>query len=94
MPEWRITAFVSRTADGAVEVSHVSPSGFIRREHVGKSYPDEDSVKSAVSESFRVWSGIAVPSAAVAVVCIDDPPDPSSSATPDDESAPEAETDP
>lgn len=92
MPGWRITAFVRRTTEGRVEVVHVSPSGFIRREHVGKSYPNEDAVKSAVSESFRVWSGNAIPSAAVAVVCIDEAHDPSSSATPDDESAPEAGT--
>ena len=77
MPGWRITAFIQRTAQGAVEVADVSPKGFIRREHVGKSYADEDAVKLAISESFRVWSQNTALSATVAVVYIDEPPDPS-----------------
>ena len=90
MPGWRITAFVKRTAKGAVEVADISPKGFLRREHVGKFYSDEDAVKLAISESFRSWSGNTALPATVAVVYIDEPPDPSLAATPDGESAPEA----
>ena len=50
--------------------------GFIRREHVGKSYADEAAAKLAISESFRVWSRNTAQSVAVAVVYIDEPPDP------------------
>lgn len=76
MPGWRITAFIQRTAQGTVEVADVSPKGFLRREHVGKSYADEDAVKLAISESFRVWSRNTALSVTVAVVTIDEPPDP------------------
>ena len=92
MPGWRITAFIKRTAQGAVEVADTSPKGFLRREHVGKSYADEDAVKLAISESFRVWSRNTAQSATVTVIYIDEPPDPDLGATHDDESATEAES--
>lgn len=91
MPEWRITAFIRQAAEGAVEVIDISPKGFVRRAHVGQSYADEAAAKAAISESFRVWSGNTALSATVAVVYIDEPPDPRLTATPDDESVPEAE---
>ena len=94
MPGWRITAFIRRTAQGAVEVADISPRGFIRREHVGKSYADEEALKSAIAESFLRWSRNTALSVTVAVVTIDEPPDQNPAATPDDESTPEAENEP
>lgn len=91
MPGWRITAFIRQAAEGAVEVIDISPKGFIHRAHVGQSYADEGAAKAAISESFRVWSGNTALPATVAVVYIDEPPDPRLTGTPDDESAPEAE---
>ena len=70
-PGWRITAFIERTAEGAVRVADISPKGFVRREHVGKSYVDEGAAKLAISESFRVWSSNTDLSVTVVVVCID-----------------------
>ena len=93
MPGWRITAFIRRTAR-AVEVADISPKGFIRREHVGKSYDDEDALKSAIAESFRMWSRNTALPVTVAVVTIDEPLDQNPAAAPDDESTPEAENEP
>ncbi len=91
MPGWRITAFLRRTAEGAVEVTDINPKGFIRREHVGKSYADEDAATLAISGSFREWSRNAALGTTVAVVYIDEPPDPGLAVSADDESPPEAE---
>ena len=49
-PGWRITAFIERTAEGAVRVADLSPKGFVRREHIGRSYADEGAAKLAISE--------------------------------------------
>jgi len=70
---WRITAFIERTADGAVRVADISPKGFVRREHVGKSYADEGAAGLAISESFRVWSSNTALSVTVAVIDIHEP---------------------
>jgi len=91
MPGWRITVFMRRVAEGAVEVIDISPKGFIRRAHVGQSYADEGTAEAAISESFRVWSGNTALPATVAVVFIDEPSAPTLTATRDDASAPEAE---
>lgn len=72
-PGWRITAFVERTAEGAIRVADISPKGFVRREHVGKSYADESTAKLAISESFRAWSSNTTLSVTVAVVVIHEP---------------------
>ncbi|MYF77873.1 MAG: hypothetical protein F4174_11250 [Acidobacteria bacterium] len=73
MPGWRITAFIERKAEGAVRVADISPKGFVRREHVGKSYADEGAAKLAISESFREWSSNTALSVTVAVVDIHEP---------------------
>ena len=70
-PGWRITAFIERTAEGTVRVADISPKGFVRRKHVGKSYADADSAQLAISESFRVWSRNAALPVTVVVVYID-----------------------
>ncbi len=75
-PGWRITAFIERTAEGAVRVADISPKDFVRREHVGKSYADEGTAKLAISESFRAWSANTALSVTVAVRYIHEPPRP------------------
>jgi len=72
-PGWRITAFIERTAEGAVRVADLSPKGFVRREHIGRSYADEGAAKLAISESFRAWSSNTALSVTVAVVDIHEP---------------------
>ncbi len=84
IPGWRITAIIRRTAEGAVRVVDISPKGFLRREHVGKSYADEDVARSAISESFRAWSGNTALPVSVAIVYNHERPDPSVAVTRDD----------
>ena len=52
-------------------MADISPKGFVRRKHVGKSYADADSAQLAISESFRVWSRNAALPVTVVVVYID-----------------------
>ncbi|MXW69851.1 MAG: hypothetical protein F4Z74_00150 [Acidobacteria bacterium] len=51
-------------------MADISPKGFVRREHVGKSYADEGAAKLAISESFREWAQNTALPVTVAVVDI------------------------
>ena len=56
-------------------MTDISPKGFVRRAHVGKSYAGEGAAKLAISESFRVWSRNAALPVTVVVVYVDNADD-------------------